>query len=1030
MHSISLDMETLAASSFPAVPRLHRDSSSFSSVRSRRPLRGLRMLLLSAGAVMLASCATLSAPSDADAPTRADVDAANAAVQAAEDAMREAQTDAAQARAEAAAAQQDAAQARAEADAAGQDAAQARVVADAAKRDADQAMAKVDEMMMAAYQPSAVNVPVDMLNLGLLSLDDAQASLAGPDSIYISSIRYGGETYSALLKYAGGTSATVAGVFGRDGKLIPDSVGLGLTELAFLAPNRLVVSNVDVGGRGYSGELQYVGGNRLQVAGIRRVTLPPTPAERIADLQAELAAAEAATDQAMAAAEAAQAAAGASAADAAAAQARLDAIMADAYQPSQVMVSAAMLDPSRAIIDQAQISLAGPDRIYLSNIRYDGVPYSALLRYSGGTTATVEAVYGPRGKLIPDSVGLAQTELDFRAPASLAVAHVEVGGVGYSGTLEYAGGNRLRVTNIRRVILPPTAAEMAQTEIESLNATIAALEAALADAEMMANETDEELAEARAEIDAMVAAAYQPSEVMLTAEMLDPSRANIDQVRISLAGPDTIYLANIRYDGVPYSALLKYSGGSSATVEAVYGPTGKLIPDSIGLSQTTLEFVAPAALAVSNVELGGVGYSGTLEYAGGNQLRVTNLRRVTLPPTAAEMAEAAAAAAIARAEADADAAMSAARAEADAAMSAADRAQAAADSAMADARTARAATAAANAKIAELEAQIARLVDGIPLSGINADLVDLGAARLTVAGPNSVYISGLQYGGREVSARVRYEAGTGKVEALYGAAADHLIAEAVSMETAELELVGNALRVSNVGVHGMAHTLTLTLNTEGSIDVAAQNNGWAVRTAAEVRRDKLVTEGTYLVNGFAGGRALTGEGAWSESGATVTQTDAGASHAKYTIPANQAGSEILFGVTASAPDAGDKVGFGLHLLASDTPESGNTWNYGRSYLIWATRDPFYDTDATHLQFYESRDNNTLTWLASRKIEQSLTSPLTLEALYQSNGVITLLVGGEEQISLNTGTAITAGDHIALRSLGGPVRFTQVFVTAR
>ena len=125
-----------------------------------------------------------------------------------------------------------------------------------------------------------------------------------------------------------------------------------------------------------------------------------------------------------------------------------------------------------------------------------------------------------------------------------------------------------------------------------------------------------------------------------------------------------------------------------------------------------------------------------------------------------------------------------------------------------------------------------------------------------------------------------------------------------------------------------------------------------------------------------------------------------------------------------------KVGFGLHLLASDTPESGNTWNYGRSYLIWATRDPFYDTDATHLQFYESRDNNTLTWLASRLIEQPLSAPLTLEALYQSNGIVTLLVGGEEQLSLNIGTEISAGDRIALRSLGGPVEFTQVYVTAR
>ena len=44
--------------------------------------------------------------------------------------------------------------------------------------------------------------------------------------------------------------------------------------------------------------------------------------------------------------------------------------------------------------------------------------------------------------------------------------------------------------------------------------------------------------------------------------------------------------------------------------------------------------------------------------------------------------------------------------------------------------------------------------------------------------------------------------------------------------------------------------------------------------------------------------------------------------------------------------------------------------------------------------------------------------------------MTLLVGGEEQLSLNIGTEISAGDSIALRSLGGPVEFTQVYVAAR
>jgi hypothetical protein len=100
----------------------------------------------------------------------------------------------------------------------------------------------------------------------------------------------------------------------------------------------------------------------------------------------------------------------------------------------------------------------------------------------------------------------------------------------------------------------------------------------------------------------MMAAAFQPSEVMVSAAMLDPSQANIDHAQVSLAGPDSIYVSNIMYGGAPYSALLKYSGGTSATVEAVYGPMGKLLPDSVGLSQVELDFVAPASLAVSNVE--------------------------------------------------------------------------------------------------------------------------------------------------------------------------------------------------------------------------------------------------------------------------------------------------------------------------------------------------------------------------------------------------------------------------------------------
>lgn len=277
MHNISLEMESPTASSFAAVRQNNPYTLYLTPTRPRPRFGRFRVLLVSACAIVATACASLSAPGNGDEEpiTQADLDAvqseadqAMAAAKAAEAALSEAQAaadaavraaqaDAEQARAETAAAQADAQQALADATVAQQDAARARAAE-------SEAMAKVDAMMMAAHHPSEVMVSPDMLDISLLNLDQAQASLAGRDSIYISSIRYDGAMYSALLKYAGGTTATVEAIFGSSGKLIPDTVGLGMTELSVLAPDKLVVSNVEVGGLGYSGELQYVGGNRLQ----------------------------------------------------------------------------------------------------------------------------------------------------------------------------------------------------------------------------------------------------------------------------------------------------------------------------------------------------------------------------------------------------------------------------------------------------------------------------------------------------------------------------------------------------------------------------------------------------------------------------------------------------------------------------------------------------------------------------------------------------------------------------------------------
>ena len=954
----------------------------------------------------------------------------------------------------------------------------AQVAADTAQDAADMANAELDAMMMDMHQPSEVMVSFADLDAGLVNFDNAMASLAGPDAIYVSNIMYAGRPYSALLRYEGGTTATVKQVFGPDGKLIPDSVGLSQTEIAFRSPDTFAVSNVAIGDNGYSGTLQYTGNGQLQVAGIRRVTLPPTEAEMaaaaIAAAKAEAAqmvsAAKTDAEQMVSAAMAdaeqmvsdAQAAADAAMADAEAARDELEAMKMAMHQASQVMVSFADLDAALANFDSAQASLAGPDTIYISSIMYGGQPYSALVKYEGGTTATVLGVFGAGGKLIPDAVGLSQTTVAFVSPDSFAVSNVEVGGVGYAGTLQYSGDGQLQVTGIRRVTLPPTDAENAAAAIDeamddadqmvsaAMDDAKAKVSAAMAEADQMVSDAkaaaDEMVsatmadadakvdaamaraAAAEAEMDAMKMAMHQPSAVQVAFAQLDAGLADFGSAQVSLAGPDAIYVSNIMYGGQPYSALLKYAGGTSATVQYVFGPVGKLIPDSVDLSQTTVAFASPDSFTVANVSVGGAGYSGTLQYTGDGQLQVSGLSRVDLPATAEELL------AETREElADTVAQLAAQKQQLDEANADAEAARlalAAANNALAAANSeldaANGALADAQDRAMALEVEMAAIIEGSSLPGLNAGLLDLESASLTAAGPNEVYISGIQYAGAPVSARIRYDAGTATATALFEGAS--LVTDSLQLDAAQAKLDEGTLVISNVGIEGRAHTLTLTRDADGQVMVAASDDGWDVRTRGELARDNLIRLANFVVNGFGGGQALAGEGSWTTRGGSVVQADADASHAKYAIPADQSASELLFGFSANA-EGGKKVGFGLHILASATPSSGNTWNYGKSYLLWVTQDPFYDSEDLHLQFYESADDNTLMWLASSRIPHSLSSMINVEALYRDTGMTTLLVNGEEQLTVNVGTGVTGGEAVALRTLGGPVEFTQVYVAA-
>ncbi len=424
-------------------------------------------------------------------------------------------------------------------------------------------------------------------------------------------------------------------------------------------------------------------------------------------------------------------------------------------------------------------------------------------------------------------------------------------------------------------------------------------------------------------------------------------------------------------------------------------------------------------------------------------------------------AEARAAAADAR-TADADARAAAADARvADVAARAADVATRATDVA-ARATDAETRLADAEAKLAGAEAMMTAQQSEIDLllrdamghpipipAGLDLNLVNLDSVEVSRAGPDAIYLSGIGYGDQEYAVLVRYTGNNQAIlEALYDSGTEEL--PNMDFSTPALQLVPpNQLVISNIGVKGAAYAVSLQMSGDGTIAFTTMDQGHRVRTAAELKRDDLLTSRTAvrLVNGFGAGNALPGEGAWTTSGggAVVTQTDVEATHAKFAI-ANvaQPAATTLYGVTARV-NGGDRVGYGLHLLASETPTSGNTWNYGRSYLIWVTYEPgFFGSDETQVQLYESLDDNELVWRNSRNVAKSMSEVLTLEALYDPGdcpemmaghtcyGAISVLLDGDEQfkVAVSSEIAMRTADTVALRSLGGPVEFTDLYVHSR
>lgn len=149
--------------------------------------------------------------------------------------------------------------------------------------------------------------------------------------------------------------------------------------------------------------------------------------------------------------------------------------------------------------------------------------------------------------------------------------------------------------------------------------------------------------------------------------------------------------------------------------------------------------------------------------------------------------------------------------------------------------------------------------------------------------------------------------------------------------------------------------------------------------------------------------------------------------AKYVIPLDQSAQESAYEMVATAK-AAPWVGYGLHIFASGQ-KAPNGYGLGSSYLIWVTRDTgYYKNGSTYVQLYQASSDVTMVQMASVSIPDSIDSTLTTDVRYdQAAKTIRVAVNGVERLVCFVDTPLESGDTIALRTLGGPVEFTDLTV---
>jgi hypothetical protein len=171
-------------------------------------------------------------------------------------------------------------------------------------------------------------------------------------------------------------------------------------------------------------------------------------------------------------------------------------------------------------------------------------------------------------------------------------------------------------------------------------------------------------------------------------------------------------------------------------------------------------------------------------------------------------------------------------------------------------------------------------------------------------------------------------------------------------------------------------------------------------------------------------------GAWKETATGIDMTDKGALVAKVAAQISQAKTELFYKFTVDGNSSQKWIGAGAHILGDGVKLLGG-YGFGKSYLVWLTKDARLQTDTTFVQLYESSSDSKMIQLASEAIVGDINSKNDVSIyVNKDTDVISVSVNGVEYISYESQKDLPNGQIAALRAAGGPVSFSDLSVKAR